>query len=155
MLLVDSIANIACRAIVFNESCAMSSYMSSRIPYAALRLLDTHSPSSWNDRTLAAHRASFESAIDACILHPDGLQHAADLISRMKAVGHDLGSDHYNVLIRGFGDARNLGAALNVFQEMRDGVAVGGPGGGPKTRSLGWEVDEDMFAALLGACTRR
>ncbi|CAN0220524.1 unnamed protein product, partial [Scytosiphon promiscuus] len=63
-------------------------------------------------------RASFEQAIDACVSHPDGLQHAGDLISRMKAVGHDLQSDHYNVLIRGFGAARNLGAALNVFQTM-------------------------------------
>ncbi|CAM9417070.1 unnamed protein product, partial [Laminaria digitata] len=99
-------------------------------------------------------RASFESAIDACVSHPDGLQHAGELISRMKAVGHDLAADHYNVLIRGFGDARNLGAALNVFQEMREGAAVGGPGGGPRSRTLGWEVDEDMFAALLGACTR-
>lgn len=35
-------------------------------------------------------RASFEQAIDACVSHPDGLQHAGDLISRMKAVGHDL-----------------------------------------------------------------
>lgn len=87
--------------------------------------------------------------------HPDGLQHAADLISRMKDAGHDLASDHYNILIRGFGDARNLGAALNVFQEMREGVAVGGPGGAAQSRSLGWEADEDMFAALLGACTRR
>lgn len=99
-------------------------------------------------------RASFESAIDACVSHPDGLQCAANLIDRMKAVGHDLGSEHYNVLIRGFGDARNLGAALNVFQEMREGVAMGGPGGGRQDRTLGWEVEEDMFAALLGACTR-
>lgn len=64
-------------------------------------------------------------------------------------------ADHYNVLIRGFGDARNLGAALSVFQTMREGVAVGGPGGGPRSRTLGWEVEEDMFAALVGACTRR
>lgn len=99
-------------------------------------------------------RASFESAIDACVSHPDGLQCAANLIDRMKAIGHDLGSEHYNVLIRGFGDARNLGAALNVFQEMREGVAIGGPGGGRQDRTLGWEVEEDMFAALLGACTR-
>lgn len=35
-------------------------------------------------------RASFEQAIDVCVSHPDGLQHAGDLISRMKAVGHDL-----------------------------------------------------------------
>ncbi|CAM9259970.1 unnamed protein product, partial [Ectocarpus sp. 12 AP-2014] len=99
-------------------------------------------------------RASFEQAIDACVSHPDGLQHAGDLISRMKSVGHDLQADHYNVLIRGFGDARNLGAALNVFQTMREGVAVGGPGGGTRSRTLGWEVEEDMFAALVGACTR-
>lgn len=66
-----------------------------------------------------------------------------------------LQTDHYNVLIRGFGDARNLGAALNVFQTMREGVAVGGPGGGARSRTLGWEVEEDMFAALVGACTRR
>lgn len=59
------------------------------------------------------------------------------------------------MLIRGFGDARNLGAALNVFQTMREGAAVGGPGGGAKSRTLGWEVEEDMFAALVGACTRR
>ena len=106
------------------------------------------------ERFCPPSRASFESAIDACMYHADGLQCAADLITRMKAVGHDLGSDHYNVLIRGFGDARNLGAALNVFQEMREGVAVGGPGGGRRDRTLGWEVEEDMFAALLGACTR-
>lgn len=94
--------------------------------------------------------------------HPDGLQSAGKLISRMKEAGHDLASDHYNVLIRGFGDARNLGAALDVFQKMNgDGVAVGGPGGGAgagagnKMKSLGYEVDEDTFAALLGACTRR
>ncbi|CAN0036429.1 unnamed protein product [Ectocarpus sp. 6 AP-2014] len=38
---------------------------------------------------------------------------------------------------------------------MREGVAVGGPGGGARSRTLGWEVEEDMFAALVGACTRR
>ncbi|CAN0175216.1 unnamed protein product, partial [Hapterophycus canaliculatus] len=105
-------------------------------------------------RSNGESRASFEQAIDACVSHPDGLQHAGDLISRMKAVGHDLQADHYNVLIRGFGAARNLGAALNVFQTMREGVAVGGPGGGARARTLGWEVEEDMFAALVGACTR-
>lgn len=96
-----------------------------------------------------AHRASFESAIDACMAHPNGLQDAGKLISRMKEVGHDLSMDHFNVLIRGFGDARNLGAALEVYREIS--------GDSPR-RSRSWgsfEVEEDTFAALLGACTRR
>ncbi|CAM9927753.1 unnamed protein product, partial [Sphacelaria rigidula] len=96
-------------------------------------------------------RASFECAVDACISHPDGLQSAANLISRMKEAGHDLASDHYNVLIRGFGDARNLAAALDVFQKIQgESSATAGSNG----NSRGYEVDEDTFAALLGACTR-
>lgn len=60
-----------------------------------------------------------------------------------------LQADHHNALIRGFGDARNLGAALNVFQTMREWVAVWGTVGGARSRTLGWEVEEDMFAALV------
>lgn len=78
--------------------------------------------------------------------HPEGLEGASKLIARMKEAGYDLGSDHYNVLIRGFGDAHNLGAALEVYKEISVGVS--------RTRGSR-EVEEDTFAALLGACTRR
>ena len=59
-----------------------------------------------------------------------------------------LQADHHNAPFRSFGDARNLGAALNVFQ-TREWVAVWGTGGGARSRTLGWEVEEDMFAALV------
>ncbi|CAM9284480.1 unnamed protein product [Phaeothamnion confervicola] len=89
-------------------------------------------------------RASFEAAIDCCVTHPNGLQSAGMLINQMKLAGFDLSADHFRLLIRGFGEARNLEAALEVFREMKYGAMS----------SLGWEVGEDTFAVLIEACMR-
>eukprot|EP00953_Heterococcus_sp_UTEX-ZZ885_P017961 10044-Heterococcus_DN1.PRE.1 len=95
-------------------------------------------------------RASFETIIDACVQHPQGLQHASVLIQTMKRAGFSLAADHYSVLIRGFGDAKNMQAALGAFNEMSNGAVTSGT----VDCSIGWEVSEDTFAALLEACVR-
>lgn len=91
--------------------------------------------------------SSYEAAIDACIAHPQGLQRATSIIKDMKAAGYSLALGHYTVLIRGFGDSRNLEAALSVFAEAQ--------GGEKKATGLGGvEVSEDIYSALLEACVR-
>jgi pentatricopeptide repeat protein len=89
-------------------------------------------------------RSSFETAIDVCVSHPGGLQPATALIEQMKRAGHSLAASHYATLIRGFRDARNLEGALKAFRDMNYGFSS----------TLGFEVPEDIFAALLEATLR-
>ena len=54
--------------------------------------------------------------MDASVTHPSGLRHACSILAKMVTDGYSLSAVHHDTLILGFGQARNLEAALAVFQ---------------------------------------
>jgi pentatricopeptide repeat protein len=119
-------------------------------------------------------RKAYQAVIDASIQHPAGLRHAVEGMARMKTDGYSfLGTTHQNMLILGFGQARNLEAALSVFREAtQERIAAAASLDTSTTPSAVYDggrspglsdnpdappvvvVDEDTLAALLEACRR-
>ena len=62
--------------------------------------------------------STFQSQVDASVTHPSGLRHACSILAKMVTDGYSLSAVHHDTLILGFGQARNLEAALAVFQVM-------------------------------------
>jgi len=83
-------------------------------------------------------RSSYETIIDACISHPQGLGHVCKLIRDMQKEGYELGSAQYNLLVKGFGRAESMENALESFRNIDFGI----------------EVNEATLAGLVDACQR-
>lgn len=98
--------------------------------------------------------STFQSQVDASVTHPSGLRHACSILAKMVTDGYSLSAVHHDTLILGFGQARNLEAALAVFQVMW--VNVDGCGWFMKLNNecLFFQLDRVLFfSPFLIFCT--